>query len=998
MSASGPFEQSIRETGRELIERAREHKQRFWAREHWEEQVFRRLMEQPAFRTQLLRFIDVLPDLQTDAEVARHLDEYLGGEELALPEMIKWGVQHVRGAAAAHVAGLALRAALHQLARRFIGGTTPEEFAGCLNGLRARRLAASIDLLGESTVSVREAEAYARRYLEALHELGPMVARWEPVPVLDQVNGRAAPRLNVSIKLSSLFPLIEPAAPDAMASALKTRVTPIVLAAKEAGAFVCFDMEHYNLKEITLRVFREVFAEPEFAGWPDVGIALQAYLREAEDDLSQLIDWAGHRGTPATVRLVRGAYWDEEQTLARQHEWTSPVWETKAETDACYERCLEQLLRAHPVVEAGVATHNVRSIALALALVEDLGLAPDAFEFQMLYGMADPLKDALAERGYRMRVYVPCGELLPGMAYLVRRMLENTASQSFLRMSFAEERPVEELLAPPVPAGVAAPERGAGNGAQAATPGPFRNEPVRRFTDPLDRQAFQTALAWVRGALGRSYPLVVGAERYTAGEELVSVNPAKPGEVVGRVSSAQPKDVDAAVSAATAAWPSWKSEGFAGRAEVLLQAAGLLRRDRDRFAAWEVLEAGKPWREADADVTEAIDYLEYYAREALRYGKGQVLDVPGETNRYHYIPRGVVAVISPWNFPLAIPVGMLSAAVVAGNPVVFKPAPQTPVLGALLVDMLQEAGVPPGVVQFIPGRDEAIGDYLVRHPGVHLIAFTGSREVGTRIRRLAAEGGEGQRHVKQVIGEMGGKNAIMIDQDAELDEAVPGVLASAFGYAGQKCSAASRLIVHEAVYDRLVERLVEATGSLRIGDPADPATFMGPVIDEEARTKIGEAIAEAQTSARLLAYLRKNETRAGYFVGPAVVEGVPVDHPLAQEEIFGPVLLVFKVADLSEALAVANATPYALTGGIYSRTPSHIERARLEFEVGNLYINRGITGAIVGRQPFGGFKMSGIGSKAGGPDYLLQYLQPRTVTENLARRGFVPSDTGEPPG
>jgi RHH-type proline utilization regulon transcriptional repressor/proline dehydrogenase/delta 1-pyrroline-5-carboxylate dehydrogenase len=452
-----------------------------------------------------------------------------------------------------------------------------------------------------------------------------------------------------------------------------------------------------------------------------------------------------------------------------------------------------------------------------------------------------------------------------------------------------------------------------------------------------------------------------------------------------------------AVGVAKAAFSAWRDTEPAKRADYLFRAADVMRRRRIELAAWEVYECGKPWREADADVAEAIDYCDYYGREMLRLAEPRHMDVPGEENVYFYEPRGVVVVIAPWNFPLAILCGMTTAALVTGNTVIMKPAEPSSVIGAKLMEVFQEVGMPPGVAAYLPGVGEEVGPVLVNHPHVDMIAFTGSRGVGLLLNRQAADMAPGQDHVKRVLAEMGGKNAIIVDDDADMDEAVRGVVASAFGYQGQKCSACSRVIVPEPLHDAFVHRLVEATRSLKIAPAEDPGSAVGPVIDEEAFHRIRAAIEQGKAEGRLV-YAGDVGALAGegYYVAPHVFTDVAPTARLAQEEIFGPVLAVLRCRDLTHALEIANGTPYALTGGLFSRSPEHVARVKREFRVGNLYINRRITGALVDRQPFGGFKMSGIGSKAGGPDYLLQFVLPRTITENTMRRGFAPA--AEVPG
>jgi RHH-type proline utilization regulon transcriptional repressor/proline dehydrogenase/delta 1-pyrroline-5-carboxylate dehydrogenase len=397
----------------------------------------------------------------------------------------------------------------------------------------------------------------------------------------------------------------------------------------------------------------------------------------------------------------------------------------------------------------------------------------------------------------------------------------------------------------------------------------------------------------------------------------------------------------------------------------------------------------KTWREADADVCEAIDFCEYYAREMIRLSHPVHMDpLPGESNVYSYQPRGVALVVAPWNFPLAISAGMSMAALVAGNSVIYKPSSLSVMIGAELARAVQEAGVPKGVFQYLPCSGSDAGTWLIENPEIDLIAFTGSREVGFEIFQKASFVGAGQSSVKKVVAELGGKNAIIVDADADLDAAIAGVVQSAFGFQGQKCSACSRVIVLDEAYDRFKGRIVEATRSLKVGDPADPATQVGALIDEQAQKKAQDYIEIGKSEGRLL--FQAEVPNEGYFVGPTIFENIQPQHRLAQEEIFGPVLALMRVKNLDEALEVANGTAFGLTGGFYSRSPANIERVKREFQVGNLYINRKITAAIVGRQPFGGFKMSGIGSKAGGPDYLVQFMEPRTVTENTLRRGFAP--------
>jgi RHH-type proline utilization regulon transcriptional repressor/proline dehydrogenase/delta 1-pyrroline-5-carboxylate dehydrogenase len=519
----------------------------------------------------------------------------------------------------------------------------------------------------------------------------------------------------------------------------------------------------------------------------------------------------------------------------------------------------------------------------------------------------------------------------------------------------------------------------------------FVNEPHTDFSKESHREAMQRALEQVAESLGEDYSILIAGKSIQRRQWMTSRNPSHQDQIVGRIAAASSDDALAAVDAARRAFSEWSRVDASYRAEYLELMAREMRTRRFELAAWQVYECGKPWEEADADVAEAVDFCMYYAQEMRRIAAGQPFDLPGEENRYFYRPRGVAVVIAPWNFPLAILTGMTTAALVTGNTVVMKPAEQSSVVAAKLMEIIHAAGIPDGVVNFLPGIGEDIGPVLVGSPDVDLIAFTGSRAVGLAIYEQAGQTHAAQHGVKHVIAEMGGKNAIIVDSDADLDEAVLGVLYSAFGYAGQKCSACSRVIVLAEAYDEFVERLVEAVKALKIGPAEEPGTMLGPVIDDEAAARIGEYIEIGKTEGTLLYAGDVGPlAKEGSYVAPHLFVDVPPSARIAQEEIFGPVLVVFRAKNFSDALAIANGTDYALTGGCYSRSPANLKRVRQEFLVGNLYLNRPITGALVARQPFGGFKLSGVGSKAGGPDYLKQFLIPVNITENTLRRGFAP--------
>ncbi len=1104
--------------------------------------ILAQAMADPVFKTQLFRFVDVYPSIRDSGDLLRHMRSYLGDVDAPRPldrlvatdrrRLPSWAVTRLteRG--------------MQRMAETLIAGRDATDALPTLKRLRRRHTAFTLDILGEACLSDAESEEYARRYHDLLDYLPPKVARWGEDPIIDESPHGPDPRVNVSLKVSSLYSQVDPLDFDGSRRALVSALKPLFLKARDNNVFLSVDVERFFHRDLTYAAFADLCRDPELRDYPHLGIAVQAYMRDSAEIVQGLLYLARDRGTPFTVRLVKGAYWDYESILAAQEHWPPTVFLHKAETDAQFERLAKRLIDNWQWTRPALATHNIRSIAVGIAAAEAAGLPPTAVEIQVLHGMADSIRRAAVKQGYRVREYVPVGELIPGMAYLVRRLLENTANESFLRLTFAQHEDPEALLAPPgakpaaavaaAPAAetitataAAAPPAGtpaelpSGAVAEGAEPAPacapFRNEPHADFSREANRTAMQKALATIGASAGRDYPLLIDGSPAQTGAWINSFNPARPSQVVGRVAAAGEAEADRALDSAVGAFHFWRDTPAAERAEVLFKAAAAMRAQRFELAALEVIEAGKPWREADADVTEAIDFLEYYGREMLRLSEvWQLSDVPGESDLYFYEPRGVAVVVAPWNFPLAIPTGMVSAALVAGNSVVFKPASSTPVLGYALVRILHEAGVPGGALSFLPGPGGEVGDYLVADPRVDLIAFTGSLDVGLSIMDNSSGAAPGQRNIKRVITEMGGKNATIIDTDADLDAAVEGVLISSFNYAGQKCSACSRVVVLDAVYDQFLRRLTQAALSLKSGDPADPGTRVGPVIGAVARDRIlgyietgkseatllvplpgtwkaspeGPALADAEAPAgdepeaeleanngtpfspavaaemgnvdlQTLAGIEEEPAPAeaptpdgeviaggesatfdeapgdsaiasgaaaeaestgavaeagadvapatqaqgpstgeegppeppkepGYFIPPHIFADVPPGSTIAQEEIFGPVLAVIRASNFDDAIEIALGVRYGLTGGLYSRNPAHIMRAARDFRVGNLYINRPITGAMVGRQPFGGSRMSGVGSKAGGPDYLLQFMEPRVVTENTIRRGFAP--------
>ncbi|MDQ6911863.1 MAG: proline dehydrogenase family protein [Verrucomicrobiota bacterium] len=972
-------------------------------------------MKDEHFKVQMFRFVDVLAALRTAPDIVQHLDEYFADMRNGFTPVLKTGIRAAK--ILPWITAPILRWNVSGMARQFISGRNPEDALKSLRKARKNRIGFTVDLLGEAVVSEKEANEYAARCLHLLEGLAAQTRGWtDPLGK----NAELFPVVNLSVKISALYSQMNPADPEDAVAHLAPKLRPILRRAKELGAFVNFDMESYAHKNSTLDLFKALFTEPEFKDWPHAGIVVQAYLRDAEQDLRDLIAWARTRGTRFTVRLVKGAYWDYERIKSAQNGWRVPVWQQKPESDANFETCTRILLENENIVTAAFGSHNVRTIAHAQALAEQLGIDKSRFEFQLLYGMANPIKRALVEMGYRVREYCPVGELLPGMSYLVRRLLENTSNEGFLKAKFSDNASEQQLLRdpktlvsqsrptetniPPIEfsAEVAAKiDRHAStvsysrNGATRDTPpgDSYENAPLVNWVHQESQEKMRAALRDMRARFGKKYPLVIDGKRISTNKWIDSLNPSNPHEIVGSVAEGEIEHAELAVKAARRAWKKWRTTSVNERAELLERVAAIMDRRRFELSALEVYEVGKAWAEADGDIREAIDFLLFYAQQMRILGRPKLTQhVLGEESYQHYWPRGVALVISPWNFPIAILCGMVSAALVTGNTVIMKPAEPASITGAMLMEMFEEAGVPPGVLNLLFGHGSVVGAHLVDHPDVEMIAFTGSREVGLRIWESAGKTRPGQRELKRVVCEMGGKNAVIVDSDADLDEAIIDTVYSAFGYQGQKCSACSRLIVLEENYDRVVERLVAAVASLRIGNPKVPGIFVGPVIDEKAYNQIQKRIAQGLTEATL-AYQAKNLPDKGYFIPPTIFTNVKPEHTLACNEIFGPVLSVLKARDLDHAIEIANSTEYALTAGFFSRSPANIERVKGALVAGNVYINRSCTGAVVGRHPFGGFRMSGGGTKAGGGDYLLNFLVPRVVTENIMRHGFAPETT-----
>jgi len=991
------FEQRVRQTGLQLYQLAEGQKPSLFKKDYWTGKVMDWSMKNEAFKQEMFRFVDVYPCLTRPESVAKHIQEYFCQPGQDFPKSMQWGLRQVKpDSMAAKLAAKSITKNINAMGKQFITGADLKEAAPVMKKLRDQGVAWTVKILKEAVTSAKDEAVFLEVQMALMDAYHEIQKGW---PALGGGEGDLdwgfTPKTNLSLMASCLFSqyINKASAFDYAVDMALERLRPIYRKAIALNAYVMMDMEHLPAREFSIALFKKINQEGEFRDYPHKGIAYQAYLRDCVPVLEDLLLWSKKAQQNFGIRLVKGAFWDEEVVLANQFNTPVPVFTNKHETDAAFESCAKKILKNHAYTMLKCASHNVRTVAYTVETARDLRVPDERLEFQMLHGMAENLRAAWVKAGLHLRLYAPVGEIIPGMAYLVRRLLENTSNESFLRQSFAEGIARETLLRNPVELvkeTSASPEPPKETSAYGAK-GPFRNEPPFEWTAE-NRRLFAATLKDVRERFPIKTPLCIAGREATTSNVMSSTNPNNPREVVGISSAAGPAELEMAIAAAKEAFPDWSHTPPELRIEPIFKAADIIRHKRNELAALLVFESGKNWPESQMDINESIDFLEYYGREMIRLSKPrETARIPGESSKMVYTPIGVGAVIAPWNFSLPISIGMCTAAFVTGNTVVYKPASQTPVVGQSVYRIFEEAGLPKGVLNFLPGLGSEIGDRLVTHPHVAFTAFTGSRDTGLRVIEQAGKTTRGVESVKKVIAEMGGKNAIIVDADADLDEAVGPIIQSAFSYQGQKCSACSRLIVLEENYDKFLYRLKNSVEALIAGPSEDPKTDVGAVIDEAAKEKIEACIDMGKKEGQMLTQ-RVAKDQVGHFVRPTVFVNIPLESKLMQEEIFGPVVCVTKVKDFDEALKVANGTAYALTGGVFSRSPANIEKACREFQVGNLYINRSITGALMQRHPFGGYKMSGIGAKAMGPDYLPQFMHVRTIVENTFRSGFAPMD------
>lgn len=936
-------------------------------------------------RIHLLKFLAILPSLDhdktgnevkrilleslrrllTDNDKARLLDKT--GQESPLPGHLYWLVKikyHGLKIIPAGPLAYLVRTAVRFMAKRFIAGENIERAEAGFKELFKTKRDVTLDQLGELVVSEKEADHYRDEVLKLIRGFSMHIVKGSK-------NDAGIERAHVSIKVSALCSDFKPEAFDYTYDLVAPRLKEILLVARQNQVFINIDAEHYHYRDVVFKVYKKVLLETvDLHNYSATGIVVQAYLRDGHEHLNDIIELAKQRGLTMPIRLVKGAYWDAETVEADAHNFNAPEYLNKEETDLHFRQLIVRTMENHPHIQVCVASHNFSDHCFAEVLRKKYYADIPIIEHQCLHMTYEALSTAMAQMGWVVRNYVPIGSLIVGMAYLVRRIMENSSQVGVLTIMRSHKK-VSKIQSP-MEIHEQRKEWGTltrDKSQQGLTKAYFNIPPVLTYIDS-ERQWMDQAIAnFKANDLGAFYPNAF----FENNERVKVLSTSDPSIVVGEIDFANKEDAIKAVETSDELYTKgdWAGRSWIKRSAVLTKAADILLAQRLNLSALIVYEAGKAVAEALADVDEAIDFLNFYAREEAWIHKGEE----------KFGSRGVVAVISPWNFPLAIPCGMVSAALVAGNTVILKSAEQTPLIAQALTDIFYEAGLPENVLIHLPGQGEIAGAALVEHPRVAGIVFTGSKNVGMLISNIA---GKRIYHNKlydlktpvKVITEMGGKNAVLVTANAELDETVSGILYSAFGHGGQKCSACSRVIVDNSVKDRLIERLKEACGDLKVGVAWEYSTAVNPIITKEDQTRLRAQAVEAGKEKGSIVHIDRSaeDGLPGYCVGPVIIE-VPYDQALkpdsyAVKELFGPVLHIIGFDQVEDAVALFNSTDYALTGGIFSQSQDDIDWLAQRLECGNLYINRTITGARVAIEPFGGFKLSGTGPKAGSKSYL----------------------------
>lgn len=959
-------------------------------------------------RVHLLKFLALLPSLDHDkngSEVKRNLLESLrrlreDSDKLLIQK--KRGVRalptylnilfticfHISQFIPPAILATVVRYLVRKMAKRFIAGESISSSHKTLKALRASNRQATLDQLGELVVSAREADEYFEKVLQLIHGLKQHIPRGEK-------NAAGILNAHVSIKVSALSHDFRPQAFEATYEKVAPRLKRILMEAAREEVFINVDAEHFNYRNLVFKIYKKVLLEtPELKDYAQTGIVVQAYLRDGADHLLDVIELARKRSMRMPIRLVKGAYWDAETIEGEAHQFIPPQFLNKEESDLHFRQLAYLTLKNHEHIQLAIASHNLQDHAFVESVRTLRFPQAPVIEHQCLHMTYEALSHGLAKMGWPTRNYIPIGNLLVGMAYLVRRIMENSSQVGILSIMRSHQR--ANGLISPVDVLLEKKKNGAMNLDSFLVQLKSDFYPVRPLRLHIDEERNEL----FKEMNQFEQKLTFSQEEYSASKDERVICSSRPELIIGTHSVNNVSDAVNAVEAAEkglqASW--WGKQSMAlFRVSAMMKAADLMLLRRNELATLMIYEAGKTMTESLADVDEAIDFLNYYARQEISIQLSGVK----VTN------RGVITAIAPWNFPLAIPCGMSAAPLVAGNAVVLKPAEQTPLIAQELHKLLLEAGVPAEVFHLIQGEGEIVGAPLVTHPRTAGIVFTGSKGVGQWIYRNAADKILDHYHhqipmQKKVIAEMGGKNGIIVTNNCELDETISGILYAAFAHAGQKCSAASRIIVHSEVKDALVNRLVMAIKDLKVGDSTDPATAVNPLISAQDQERVRKSVEEAKEEAikvkGKILIDRSFEKLPGFCVGPALIE-LPMQQARkkeswAQREIFGPVIHLIEFTSLIEAVEIFNGTEYALTGGVFSQSQDDIDFLLKFLRAGNLYVNRPNTGARVAIEPFGGFKLSGTGPKAGGPDYVSQFHFPLSSQEIQDHEGQWATDSG----
>lgn len=959
-------------------------------------------------RIHLLKFLAILPSLDHDkagVEVKRILLEALSrflkdnrrarvlmkkGQERALPRGLTTAIKtfyYLAFIIPASPLAATVRKSVKVMAKRFIAGETIETADKSLKSLFATNRDVTLDQLGELVVSEREADHYCNEVLKLIRGFSLHVKKGE-------LNKAGINRAHVSIKVSALCSDFKPHAPEYTFNLVAPRLKKILLTAKEEDVFINIDAEHYHYRDIVFKIYKKLLLEtPELQDFKATGIVIQAYLRDGYDHLQEVIALAKERNICMPVRLVKGAYWDAETVEGNAHSFNAPQFLNKEETDIHFRQLIYKIYEAYPHLKLCLASHNFSDHAFAESLKEKMFPQIGEIEHQCLHMTYEALSTALAKMGWATRNYVPVGSLLVGMAYLVRRIMENSSQVGVLTIM----RSHKKGLSLQSPYAIHEQKKKEGKIERDISITKLDDEffnitPVRIYLDSERKWVENALLNFQEKELGKTY-----INSFKVSGEIVDIKSSSDLSIsVGKIQFGNLSDAEKALFVVDAKYNDglWAKSSFSFRSAILVKAASIMLARRNELSALIMYEAGKSVNEALADVDEAIDFLNFYARTESFLNK----------NYQGITSRGPVAVIAPWNFPLAIPCGMVSASLVAGNTVVLKSAEQTPLIAEVMTQLFYEAGVPEGVLVHLPGLGEVVGDALVKDSRISSIVFTGSKAVGTYISSVARKRLYHNKLINKVykvlaITEMGGKNAVIVTQNAELDETVSGILYSAFGHAGQKCSACSRVIVHNSLKSKLIERLKEACADLKVGKSFSFDTTVNPIISVEdvarLRKQAKEAADEALKYNGSVVIDRSLEQLPGNCIGPVVIE-LPYERAFDKDsyacrELFGPVVHIIGFNTLEEGIKLFNSTEYALTGGLFSQSQNDIDYLVSKLESGNLYINRTITGARVAIEPFGGFKLSGTGPKAGGKHYLIALHQSFENTNSIPS---LPVDEG----